>query len=189
MRVWQILHIWLAFTIRLRWVWVCVCVTNNVWCLNCLFTGLHLFDGLRCWYGWAFSDSLVQLTFWEKLNRFRQILQYPADLGDVPADLPAGHPHHRCGVWVTEMLCCPLPAGCSAAIGRTKIIPAILLHWSWSVAHWHPDVANLVGKDPKDSYLVSASKGRSALRVRKPHGKSRPLCKAPLATCLVKPLW
>ena len=30
MRVWQILHIWLAFTIRLRWVWVCV--ANNVWC-------------------------------------------------------------------------------------------------------------------------------------------------------------
>ncbi len=28
MRVWQILHIWLAFTIRLHWVWV--------WCLNCL---------------------------------------------------------------------------------------------------------------------------------------------------------
>ena len=24
MRVWQILHFWLAFTIRLRWVWVCV---------------------------------------------------------------------------------------------------------------------------------------------------------------------
>ncbi len=34
MGVWQILHIWLAFTIRLRWVWVCV--ANNVWCLNCL---------------------------------------------------------------------------------------------------------------------------------------------------------
>ncbi len=34
MGVWQILCFWLAFTIRLRWVWVYV--VNNVWCWNCL---------------------------------------------------------------------------------------------------------------------------------------------------------
>ena len=36
MGVWQILPFWLGFTIRLRWVWVCV--ANNVWRLNCLFS-------------------------------------------------------------------------------------------------------------------------------------------------------
>ena len=40
MRVWHILHIWLAFTIRLGWVWVSV--ANNVWCSNCLLYGMLL---------------------------------------------------------------------------------------------------------------------------------------------------
>ena len=58
MGVWQILHIWLAFTIRLRWVWVWA--ANNAWCLNCLFSrqqpwreGLAMGSGVqRLW-----SDS------------------------------------------------------------------------------------------------------------------------------------
>ncbi len=33
MGVGQILHFWLGFTIRLRWVWLCV--ANYVWCWNC----------------------------------------------------------------------------------------------------------------------------------------------------------
>ena len=45
MRVWQILHIWLAFIIRLPWVWVCV--ANNVWCLNCLLTPRDFFPVLQ----------------------------------------------------------------------------------------------------------------------------------------------
>ena len=36
MRVWQILPFWFSFTIRLRWVWVCV--ATYVWCLNCLLS-------------------------------------------------------------------------------------------------------------------------------------------------------
>ena len=34
MGVWQILSFWVAFTTGLRWVWVCL--TTNIWCLNCL---------------------------------------------------------------------------------------------------------------------------------------------------------
>ena len=41
------------------------------------------FDG---WYGWVFSDSLVQLTFQEKWKCFRQILQHLTDLQE-----PARH--------------------------------------------------------------------------------------------------
>ena len=47
MRVWQILHIWLAFTIRLPWVWVCV--ANNVWCLNCLISRDPEIDSFFVW--------------------------------------------------------------------------------------------------------------------------------------------
>ncbi len=39
----------------------------------CFF--LLLFDGIKHWYGWAFSDSLVQPTFQEKQKCFRQILR------------------------------------------------------------------------------------------------------------------
>ena len=42
---------------------------------------LLIFNSLRCWYGWAFSDTLVELAFLERRNvADKSFLQCPADL-------------------------------------------------------------------------------------------------------------
>ena len=50
--------------------------------------GVFLFDGFRCWCGWAFSNSSVYLPFWQKMfwtNHARSVPWCPPDLRDEPA--------------------------------------------------------------------------------------------------------
>ncbi len=57
MGVWKILPFWLAFTIRLRWLWVYV--ATNVWCLNCLLNStwvVTLFDAFL-WVPWKHKSQ------------------------------------------------------------------------------------------------------------------------------------
>ncbi len=57
---------------------------------------LSLFDGLRCWYGWAFFDSLMWWTSQEKQKCFRQICPAVSHIFFL-RDVPAGHPRF---VWL-----------------------------------------------------------------------------------------
>ena len=71
-----------------------ICGMNHLSAMSLLWLGIFqivhktkVFDGLNCWYGWAFSDSSVLLTFQEKIECFgsHNILQI--------CGVPAGHPH------------------------------------------------------------------------------------------------
>ena len=55
-------------------LWMCrmhhLLAMSLLWLNSCFldFVKLHLFDGLTCWYVWAFSDYLVWITFEELRN-------------------------------------------------------------------------------------------------------------------------
>ena len=78
-----------------------------------VFVQLYLFDGVRCRYGWAFSDSLVHENVSDK-----PCLQHPTDLPE-----PAGHRCLWCGFFFETAWLHQNPGSAPAANETEEVAP------------------------------------------------------------------